>query len=246
MQLFQPLAVRLLKTTALCGGTKQTAPPIPLTITSINPYPMSDQDFFDSLLAKTKAAFEQSPLKAKHPDARWFYSVCGTPVQTGKPVVLGINWGVGTSEHEAQTTMPDGNDVKNYDFIRDSSLYVKKHFNLNASAADYNYSNLCFFRTPDIGYLSSGDYQLSLPLFEEFIAHVKPPYILSIGTTNFDVLRGQKRIADWKQTDVPGASMQGQAARYKGVKCFFVPHPQARLSNEHRVQLWEQTTALAV
>jgi len=142
--------------------------------------------------------------------------------------------------------MPSGFNIQDYDFIGDSAGFLQKYFAIDTSMPDFNYTNLCFFRTPSIKYLSAKDYKLSLPLFEEYVAYVQPPYLLSIGTGNFDVLRKQKRIAEWKQTDVASAPMQGIAARYNGIKSLFVPHPQARLTNEHRAELWRQTALLEI
>ncbi|HEY8388647.1 MAG TPA: hypothetical protein VIK74_08590, partial [Parasegetibacter sp.] len=114
-------------------------------------------------------------------------SICATPISKDSGIIFGINWG-GSGNFLPQTVMPKGNDIADYHFIKQSRQFLEKHWQLDVLNINFNYTNLCFFRTPKEKDLTSDDYKLSLPLFEKYVRYINPPWLLSIGGTNIKVL----------------------------------------------------------
>lgn len=204
---------------------------------------ISAESFFAELLTDTERQFHKSPVYQKQLKLgkQWNYAVCATPIQIDKGVIFGINWG-GADNFSPQTDMPSGEGISDYHFIKQSRQFLEKHWGLDIAAINFNYANLCFFRTPKENILSADDYKFSLPLFEKYIRYINPPWLLSIGATNlkvldnFGVLKNVQRHFD-KQNKFKGHS--GQLWEWN---IFSVPHPSAHLTSESRQTIWETVT----
>jgi hypothetical protein len=196
-----------------------------------------DEQFFQNLIAKTEDAFSKSPIHLNNPDKKWFYSICATPLNKKAGLILGINWGV-DGDHEAQQSIPDGKDIQTYGFIKRSSGKLKEHLKLDIDQLNFNYANLCFFRSPKEKDLSFSDYLNSWPLFEEYVNYINPPWILSLSVMNVDRLQTLKAIKNIVKYPDPGGRNFGFKAEVLGKEFYAVPHPNARLSILSRDQIW--------
>jgi hypothetical protein len=150
---------------------------------------LPDNIFFSELLIDTDEQFKKSTIYQKQLSLgeQWNYSICATPISKGNGVIFGINWG-GSGDFTAGTVMPTGDDIAGYHFIKQSKTFLEKHWQIDISKINFNYTNLCFFRTPKEKDLSFDDYKLSWPLFEKYVDYINPPWLLSIGVTNLKVL----------------------------------------------------------
>ena len=100
---------------------------------------MTTEDFFKQLLDKTKQAFIDSPIyqKQKTLGKDWNYSICGSPIQLGKGILMGINWGE-DGNHEPLSAMPNGKDIASYNFIKRSKNYLETYLHLDLNTVDFN------------------------------------------------------------------------------------------------------------
>jgi len=203
----------------------------------------SPNKFFDELLMATEKQFKKSPVYQKQLKLHkeWNYAVCATPIIKDKGVIFGINWG--GENISAQTKMPDGTGISKYHFIKQSRQFLEKNWGLDISSINFNYTNLCFFRTPKERYLSPDDYELSLPLFKEYISYIKPPWILSIGGKNLKVLNRFGALKNIKWHFDKQGKFKGHSGQLWDWNVFSVPHPSARLTSEARQTIWEIVTA---
>lgn len=201
---------------------------------------MTKERFFKLLLEQTKKQFELSPICRKQIELgkKWNYSICGTPIQTGRGILLGINWGADDS-HEAQSKMPDGEDIAGYGFIRRSEQYLKKHLQLNLESLNFNYANLCFFRSPRESDLTDDDYKLSLPLFKQYVEFINPPWIFSLGSGNSNRLINTGELKSITEYPDKAGKFRGLSGTLWDVPYFSVPHPNARVKRISRDEIWE-------
>jgi len=199
---------------------------------------------FDDLLALAEDAFNKSDLRKSN----FGISICGTPIQEGKPIIIGINWGGGgkadKSEYFVQKKMPSKDDFINkyhngeYNFLRRSATLLKDYFDLEISQGNFNYTNLCFFRTPKASDLTFDDKMSCLPIFEKFVKSVKPEWILSLGNSNIPFL--QPEITEYYEANTEGTAHKGYGGNLWGFRFYCVPHPRARkLTNELRNAIWQ-------
>lgn len=201
---------------------------------------LPQEEFFYELLKDTELAFNQSCIQKLQlqKNQRWNYSVCATPIQVGKGIILGINWGADKNGHEPQFCIPNAADILSDNFIKRSKPYLEEEFNIDFNNIDFNYTNLCFFRTPSIKELSSNDYSLSLPLFKKYVMYIKPKWLLSLGYKNYDQLLKNNEISEVKQYPEGEAKFHLYKAKLWGFDIYFVPHPNARVKSEWRAELW--------
>ncbi|MEO8821986.1 MAG: hypothetical protein ABI366_00325 [Ginsengibacter sp.] len=182
---------------------------------------------------------------------KWNYSICATPITLRKPLIIGINWGGGglkdNYDYSVQGQMPTKNkfldELKNgeYKFLTMSKDYILEYLKLNINSDNFNYSNLCFFRTPSLKYLKGEDFEISIQIFKKFVNELQPPWILSLGITNIKYLKkflkpdeislNEKRIG---KSEVIG---------YTGTlwsKSFYcLPHPNAHIFKIDRDEIWK-------
>lgn len=81
-----------------------------------------------------------------------------TPIQLNKGVLLGLNWGGGgqknTYTYESQKSMPTPEEFKrdlmagSYSFLTRSKHYLERYPKIDIYGGQFNYTNLCLFRTP--------------------------------------------------------------------------------------------------
>ncbi|MBI2279321.1 MAG: hypothetical protein HYU68_01310 [Bacteroidetes bacterium] len=138
--------------------------------------------------------------------------------------------------------MPDGSDISKYHFIQRSKQFLEKDWGLNISSINFNYTNLCFFRTPTAKYLSSDDYKLSLSLFKKYIHFINPPWLLSIGSTNLKVLDSFGALKNINQHYDNQGKYKGHSGQLWDYNIFSVPHPSARMISEARQTIWQTVT----
>lgn len=198
------------------------------------------EDFFYYLLNKTKEEFIRTPIYKKQVllNRNWNYAVCATPIQKGKGVIFGINWGGDCIS--AQTKYPTGENIWNYTFIQQSKELLKRYLAIEEGTHDFNYTNLCFFRSPKLTDLSQDDFRISLSLFQEFIEFINPEWVLSFGSTNIKILYKSKHITEVKGFNPEvGKRFRGHSAiLFNKFPFYSLPHPQAHMSGVAREQLW--------
>lgn len=204
---------------------------------------ISVDSFFFELLKDTERQFKKSPIYRKQIalGKQWNYSICATPILKTKGVILGINWG-GTDNFPPQSVMPKGDGIAEYHFIKQSRQFLEKHWQLDISNKNFNYTNLCFFRSPTEKDLSVDDYKLSLPLFEKYIRYINPPWLLSIGGTNINILDRFGQLENIQRYFDNENKFKGHSAQLWGYNIFSIPHPIARLTTEARQTIWTKVT----
>jgi hypothetical protein len=203
---------------------------------------MNKQDCFKSLLIETERAYNQSSLKHKG----WFYSICGTPIQPWRGIILGINWGSDRNyQHTPQSQMEFDQEIRKYKFIKASESFLREYLDVNIERLHFNYSNLCFFRTPREKDLKLGDYFLSIRLFKHYVACINPPWIFSFGITNFNRLKriGEANEGEFKKLSAPNNKYFGVSGKLWDIPFFAVPHPNARIPKESRSMIWQKISS---
>jgi uracil-DNA glycosylase family 4 len=216
-----------------------------------------DTNFFDTISAQVSEAALRAPVfqKRSHERHKWAYSICATPIQCNKGVIMGINWGGGSDKsifaYEIQSKMPTSTEYKDqyrkgdYAFLKRSSALLLKYRGIDVSEGDFNYTNLCFFRSPTANDLSLEDYTLCIPIFSNLITSISPPWIVCLGTTV------TKYIGQTCKTLTP--VYNGKDSRWRGFKGTFLdvpfyclPHPNARVKSEDRIKIWEECFSVAI
>ncbi len=201
---------------------------------------MSEDVFFKQLLDRTKQVFKITDVYKKQQGLKqnWNYSVCGTPIQKNKGILLGINWGA-DDNHEPQSDMPEGKDILEYRFINRSKKYLENYLKLDFNSINFNYTNLCFFRTKAEKDLSDDDYKSSLPLFKSFVEFINPPWIFSLGTGNYYRLQQFGELKNIKEFPDSENKFKGVTATLWGHKFYAVPHPNAHVKGASRDEIWK-------
>ena len=196
-----------------------------------------EEQFFNELLNKTRLVYESSPVCKKHGATKnWHYAICDTPIQKGKGVFFGLNWG--GKDHKAQTVHPSEDYVRDWPLAKHANHYLAKHF--DTSLDKLNYSNLCFFRTPTAKYLSYQDWQLAIPLFQEYVEFINPPWAIMMGNPK---ILNEKQFSNRKRLEFKAPNATRRSFAYVGLlfgKYPFgaVPHSAARCSPETHNALW--------
>lgn len=200
-----------------------------------------EEQFFKRLLSDTKDNFIKSPIYSEQEKRgeKWNYSVCGTPIKIGKGILLGINWGV-SSDHDPQEEMPDGKDITSYNFIHRSRQFLEKYLLLDFDILNFNYTNLCFFRTPREIFLKPKDYDNSFLLFRAYVDFVQPEWIFSLSNNNSKILLKHGLLSDLQEFKDSEKKHKGIVANLWGHKYYSVPHPNARVKTQSRTEIWEQ------
>jgi hypothetical protein len=200
------------------------------------------EKFFHDLLLKTKDAFQKSSIKRYQeqqiPSKKWNYGICDTPIQKGKGILVGLNWG--GDNHENQKDYPKLDKIRNWRFIKTSLPLLKKYLGI-MTLDDLNYSNLSFFRTPKIKYMTLIDWKLSLLLFEKYVSYIKPSWILLLGTTGVKILTSLDYLTNVKKIKISGNDKKVigyQGLIFNKYHFFCVPHPQSHISSLSRSQIW--------
>ena len=139
---------------------------------------------------------------------------------------------------ESSTFIKHGD--KNWNFVSHSRKYFRDYF--DKEIEELNYSNLCFFRSPKVKQIENEDWELAIPLFQKYVNYIDTPWTLMLGKPNhlwknylFD--RKTITIRDTKN----GKSVYGYTGMLFDKYPFSaVPHPQAKISSETQVEVWDQ------
>jgi uracil-DNA glycosylase family 4 len=206
--------------------------------------------FFNKLLEEAKEAFGKSKLRF-HQDRKnlnWGLSICATPILREKGVIMGINWGGGSKADDAiyktQSVMPTKNDFLDhyekghYRFIDKSKKLIEEFLKIDVDSIEFNYTNLCLFRSPETSDLGYEDIQLCLPIVKEFVEFINPPWILSVGNSN--VIHLGDNINYLNKIHTEGTAHNGYTGNLWGHQFYSVPHPNARkLTGDIRHAIWK-------
>ncbi len=220
---------------------------------------MNPKDIYEEVSSLLKKEENNSGIlkNEKANGKKWNYSICATPIVLSKPLIIGINWGGGGSkdnyDYSVQDSMPTKEEFLielkdgGYKFLSKSKDYILKYLNLNINSDDFNYSNLCFFRTPNIKYLKGEDFEISIPIFKKFVNDLQPSWILSLGNTNIAYL--EKFLNKTGEISLKPIPLNGkrkgkfEVMGYSGTlwsKQFYcLPHPGAHINKEDRDAIWE-------
>jgi hypothetical protein len=204
---------------------------------------------FDILLDKAYRLFEFSEVKFRQNrnTSKWGLSLCATPVNPGKAVILGISWGgavsAGVSRYSIQRRFPTREEfledyyVGGYPFIQKSKDLMNEFLQINIEDVEFNYTNVCLFRSPNVSDLSIKEVRWCMPILKEFIELINPPCILSLGNTNIVYLEPDLRVL--KKFTETGTPHVGYSGMLWGRPFYSVPHPNARkLTDEVRYKIW--------
>lgn len=204
---------------------------------------------FDILLDKAQRLFELSEVKFRQERnmLKWGLSLCATPVNPGKAVILGISWGgvvmTDKNRYSVQRRYPTKEefleDYKEgaYPFIHKSSKFISEFLQLGIEDVEFNYTNVCLFRSPNVSDLSIKEVRWCIPILKEFIELIDPPCILSLGNTNIVYLEPDLR--ELKKLTETGTPHVGYSGMLWNRPFYSVPHPNARkLSDEVRHKIW--------
>ena len=171
---------------------------------------------------------------------KWNFGICETPIQKGKSVILGLNWG--GDDYPPQKSYPILEKERDWSFIRSSMPYLTKYLGIN-EIQEINYTNLCFFRSENISVLESKDWELSFPLLNTYVNYINPPWILLLGTTGFKILKNNQLITEDLRIEVQDKNRKVLGFRgllFSQYKFMCVPHSQAHLSNNARNKIWRK------
>jgi len=198
---------------------------------------VSPNQFFKELLNETEKQFKISPIYKRQLDNKknWNYAICATPIIESKGVILGLNWG--GDDVNAQIEMPTGKEIFYWPFIKSCKIYLES-WGIDFSTLDFNYTNLCFFRSPVEKLLSNDDYRLSLPLVKKFVHYINPPWILSIGVKSVDKLMKFNQIRNIKTHFDKEHKYKGYSGLLWDYNFFSVPHPSTHMTNNARQTIW--------
>lgn len=204
---------------------------------------MIEQQFFKNLQEKTEGVFHQSEVYQKNKDKNWFYSICNGPIYRDKPIIFGLNWGVSKDPnykgHRAQKTNPIDIDRNTWKFKSHVDIYLQKYFGY--SFDEVNYSNQCFFRTPNEKYLSYRDWRDALPLFRDYVEYINPPYLIMLGKPKY---MNDKELKDYREIEyLPIGAKRRSFVRlgtlFDKYKFGSVPHSSAHISPSTHDELWK-------
>jgi len=203
---------------------------------------MENEKFFYELLDETGKVFRSSPVEKYQIEnsKNWNYSVCETPIIKNTGLIFGLNWG--GDDIDAQSVYPEADKERKWNFMSNSSAYFKKYLGIT-DIKQVNYSNLCFFRSPNVKYLKTADWDLALPLFKKYVEFIEPTWAVLLGKKGVSILKRNGHLTNLERIVVKGEKRRSFG--YKGIlfnkyPFFCVPHPQAHISSEVRDSLWNQ------
>jgi len=204
---------------------------------------------FDVLLDKAKRLFEFSEVKFRQNrnTLKWGLSLCATPINPGKVVILGISWGGAVSAENARYSIQSRFPTKEefledynageYPFIQKSKEFISEFLQIKIEDVEFNYTNVCLFRSPNVSDLSIKEVRWCMPILKEFIEFIDPPFILSLGNTNIVYLEPDLR--ELKKFTEVGTPHVGYSGILWSHPFYSVPHPNARkLTDEVRHKIW--------
>lgn len=203
-------------------------------------YYTEKEQFFYNLLDKTGETFKTSATRKKYPKENWNFAICDTPIQKGKGLFFGLNWG--GDDIDQQSVYPPKEKDRTWEFISNSRPYFRDYF--KERIEDLNYSNLCFFRSPNMRHFVSSDWKLAIPLFEEYVNFVEPKWTLMLGKPPSEL---KQYLTNYKRFDVINESNGRRVFGYTGTlfgKYPFgsVPHTESQISTQARQDIWKKVS----
>lgn len=201
-----------------------------------------EEKFFNKLRTEAKELYKDTDL-IQNPNygADANFAICDTPIQKGKDIIAGINWG--DMSKGAQTEYPKADKDRNWRFLKSSEPLFIQHLGIQLSElSQINYTNVCFYRTKKLSHLTLKDWSVSLPLFKSYVEFIQPQRIILLGTTVVPILENlaeAERINMFK-VESSKNSVKGYQLKLFGVNTYCVPHPQARVSKESRNIIWQR------
>lgn len=202
-----------------------------------------NEELFSDILQDTQLAYESSTLK----NSGWYYSISSTRIVEDCILLIGLNWGVGSGNHEPQRNMPSATFEELY--LRKGELRsfgrLYKRLNEYLCLEDFNkivQSNFCFFRTPSDKELLAEHISLCLPLFTKFITLVSPKKIICFSKIARTHLLEQyshsiekREIQSNKKTLIVE---KGYLKLSENLEIIFLPHPNAKFTNRALDEAW--------
>ncbi|MBM2813982.1 MAG: pol3 finger protein [Ignavibacteria bacterium] len=188
---------------------------------------MDELDFYQYLFELTNVAFNQSIIKKiqEKLEKKWNYALSATKFNKGKDVFCGIYWSLKPDESyypQKDYTKIEDNGAYEYLFVKQNGELIEKYFNIiPETMGEFNYTNFCFFKSPNKSYLFDYDLDLCSHLFVEYIEYIKPQRLIVFGTSLEERMKRMRL-----------------ETKVMGIKLLILPHPRERLSAEERLQAW--------
>ena len=194
-------------------------------------------EFFEYLLKKTKKLYKKTATYKANPNKNWGYAICDTPIQKGKGLFFGLNWG--NKSGNPQTQYPQKNKERNWAFANQARKFIKLF--MDEDIENLNYSNLSFFRTPSMKEFVKTDWEIALPLFNEYVDFVKPKWAIMFGKPP-DLMKNLLTHDLIKiYVDYDNKKNYGYVGFLNNnIPLGIVPHPQARMSDKARNKIWDK------
>ena len=198
-------------------------------------------NFFNELLTKTKEAYNQSSIK----DKGWWYSVTATRIMKNKPLIVGFNWGVDTSKHEAQKEYPDVCFEDNYKDLGSLKRVIPYFKNYYPNALLGMQTNFCFFRSEKEDQISESDLELSSELFDKYLDYSSPSIIISFSKKLSEYLEKKGKLKDIRKGEIKSGKKIIQPINAKLqhsnnlIDFISLPHPNSKILGMARDEAWE-------
>ncbi len=149
------------------------------------------------------------------------FSICGTPLVRKAPMTIGLNWG-GAIDSTSQKEYPTHTTITFSERFFNSYLQAKlSSFGLSYKERNFNYTNLCLFRSINIKGMKNNNYKISLPIFKRLVEFIDPPWILSFGLDNVHRLKEQ----DYFQAKQKLITTPKEICLYDNIPFIALPHP---------------------
>ena len=203
--------------------------------------------FFNELLYETKQAYLLSDVYQNYKDKEWYYSVTATKLSKNKPLIVGFNWGAKKNyKYTPQCEYPFTIFEGLYDDLGSLNRTIPFFHEYFQKALTGMQTNYCFFRSQKEKQISYRDLELCKPLFDKYLDYVDPSIIISFSSILRDYFNNNNLITNKKT--LPIKYLKGQTEIIKGnyktrsgkiIEFVYIPHPNARVSNEDRIKAWE-------
>lgn len=207
---------------------------------------LSPEEKYKELIERCGIVFAEWSKDKDEKYRKWKYALCATPIQLGKGIILGINWGVGDQNYvfcpsEPMPTITDYS-IDDYPFLKRSNSYLLKYLHIDAYKPNFNYTNLCLFRTPKAKNLILQDYISCQEIIKAYIEFINPPWILSLSLGNYDILKKtipKNEIQEYKNQN--SNSYGPFVLKIWNYKFLFLPHPNSQTKQYIRDNIWHET-----
>lgn len=197
---------------------------------------------------KIKKAFEISDIKklAEREKKQWYYSLCTSKPIIGQPLILGFNRSADSGNFKPQNidNLPNVTNWSDMGLLSQIKEPLKKNFPM-IDQESYNHANFCFFRSNNEKQITERDIKICEPIFEEFIAHLKPKIIFGYSDRLSNYLISNRRIKYLNEKKLSngntGVFLYQGFMRLNGWWTYInlLPHPNNRQYKEKKKTLWK-------